>query len=127
MLTRLPPIAAIVALACLLATGNYSVAQPLVLLAIMLAPALLPRSVLYPGETDSPPDSPNDDGGGGRGPTSDPPAPPAPPGGGIPLPDAAPARVRVRDHDRLVLTPRPARRAPREPEPAPRRRRLPAR
>ena len=120
-----------VALVCLIATGNYAVAQPVVLLVIMLAPVLLPRSVLYPGATDSPPEGPDDDGGGGRGggrgPKSDPPAPPEPPGGGIPLPDAAPARVRIRDHDRPALTPRPARRTPREPEPAPHRRRLPAR
>jgi hypothetical protein len=116
-----------VALTCVVATGNFAVAQPLVLLVIVLAPTLLPRSVLYPGETDSPPDSSDEDGGGGRGPKTDPPVLPDAPRGGIPLPDADPARVRLRDHDRPVLTPRPARRGPREPEPAPRRRGLPAR
>jgi hypothetical protein len=40
-----------------------------------------------------------------------------PRGGGLPLPDAVPARVRLRDHRRLAeLIPRPARRM--APEPA---------
>ncbi len=45
------------------------------------------------------------------------PKPPAPPGGGIPLPDADQARVRLRDHRRLGdhLPARP-RRPVREPE-----------
>ena len=45
-----------------------------------------------------------------------------PGGGGLPLPDASPARVRLRDHRRLgELLPRPARRPVREPERAPKR------
>ncbi|MEA2196664.1 MAG: hypothetical protein QOJ25_715 [Solirubrobacteraceae bacterium] len=62
-------------------------------------------------------------GGSDDGPGSDrrgPAAPPRLPGGGLPLPDAEPARVRLRDHRRLAdLTPprdrRPAREPVREP------------
>lgn len=68
-----------------------------------------------------PPDSPprssgsDSDEGWGRGPRN-PPKPPEPPRGGIPLPDAIPARVRLRDHRRLadILPPR-ERRPVREP------------
>jgi hypothetical protein len=63
---------------------------------------------------DSPPHSDSDD-GWGRGPRQ-PPKPPEPPRGGIPLPDALPARVRLRDHRRLAeLLPRRERRPAREP------------
>jgi hypothetical protein len=63
---------------------------------------------------DSPPWSDSDD-GWGRGPR-EPPKPPESPRGGIPLPDAAPARVRLRDHRRLAdLLPRRDRRPAREP------------
>ena len=56
------------------------------------------------------------DGGWGHGPTR-PQAPPETPSGGLPLPDAQPARVRLRDHRRLAdLIPRPERRPAREPE-----------
>jgi hypothetical protein len=69
---------------------------------------------------DSPPssDSGSDD-GWGRGPRR-PPKPPEPPTGGIPLPDAVPARVRLRDHEKLgdLLPPR-ERRPAREPERTP--------
>ena len=52
--------------------------------------------------------------------------PGGPRGGGLPLPDAVPARVRLRDHRRMAdLIPRPARRA--APEPARSPRRVPAR
>ncbi|MDQ6749965.1 MAG: hypothetical protein M3Z33_04335 [Actinomycetota bacterium] len=71
-----------------------------------------------------PPDDPGGGGGGGNdrltprdlnGPSGD----------GVPLPDAAPARVRLRDHSRLSeRLPRPDRRRSDEPERAPRR--LPA-
>ena len=48
-----------------------------------------------------------------------------PRGGGLPLPDAVPARVRLRDHRRLAdLIPRPARRQ--APEPARQPPRVPA-
>jgi|SRR5581483_10780198 len=64
------------------------------------------------------PDSGSDD-GWGRGPKH-PPKPPSPPRGGIPLPDAVAARVRLRDHDRLPdkLPSRP-RRPAREPDRTP--------
>src|SRR5947209_18373119 len=67
-----------------------------------------------------PPDSQSGSGsdsdeGWGRGPRQ-PPKPPTPPRGGIPLPDAVPARVRLRDHRRLPdLVPPPPRRPVREP------------
>jgi len=55
------------------------------------------------------------DGGWGQRPPK-PPAPPDVPSGGLPLPDAVPARVRLRDHRRLpdLLPPR-ERRPVREP------------
>ena len=60
------------------------------------------------------------EGGGGPGP-SQPPSSPSPPRGGIPLPDADQARVRVRDHDRPerrgVRPRRPAREPGRAPVP----------
>ncbi len=56
------------------------------------------------------------DDGWGRGPKR-PPQPPEPPRGGLPLPDAQPANVRLRDHRRLGdhLPPR-ERRPAREPQ-----------
>ncbi|HEY5318409.1 MAG TPA: hypothetical protein VIJ20_10540 [Solirubrobacteraceae bacterium] len=63
-------------------------------------------------------------GGSDDGPGNSRPGPIAPssvPGGGLPLPDAEPARVRLRDHRRLAdLTPPRERRPAREPvrEPA---------
>lgn len=54
-----------------------------------------------------------DDGGddGGGPPPSPPERPTAPPGGSLPLPDARPARARLRGHGRLAdHLPRPARR-----------------
>src|SRR5690242_13618557 len=81
--------------------------------AILLLPALRDS----PG-TPPPSDSGSDD-GWGRGPRQ-PPKPSSPPGGGIPLPDAVAARVRLRDHARLAdHRPRPERRPAREPERAP--------
>jgi hypothetical protein len=63
-------------------------------------------------------DSGSDD-GWGHGPPR-PPEHPEPPTGGIPLPDAVPARVRLRDHRRLAdLLPRRERRPAREPERTP--------
>jgi hypothetical protein len=63
-----------------------------------------------------PPGSDSDD-GGGRGPDVPPTAPVAPSGGGLPLPDAVPARVRLRDHDRLAdRLPARERRPAREPD-----------
>jgi hypothetical protein len=82
--------------------------------ALMLVPALLYRR---PGGS---PGASDDDGGGGpgRGPH---PSPPPAPRGGVPLPDAEQARLRLREHGRLALGARRARRAPREPVRSPQR------
>jgi hypothetical protein len=74
---------------------------------LVLVPALLYRR---PGPST---DSTDDDGGGGRGPEP-PPAPSPRPRGGVPLPDAEQARLRIREHGRR-LSGRRARRAAREP------------
>jgi hypothetical protein len=67
--------------------------------------------------------SPPDEGEGGDGGGNDRLGPwerPGPGGGGLPLPDARPARVRLRDHSRLAdLLPSPGRRPAREPDRAP--------
>jgi hypothetical protein len=61
------------------------------------------------------------DDGWGRGPNP-PPQPPKPPRGGIPLADAEPARVRLREPGRLAdQLPHRERRRTREPERAPER------
>jgi hypothetical protein len=69
----------------------------------------------------------DEDGGGGSDRLA--PRPPrGPRGGGIPLPDAAPARVRLRGPDRLAdLLPAPERRREHAPSPAPAPARTPAR
>jgi hypothetical protein len=60
---------------------------------------------------------PDDDDGGGGGNDRISGGPKSSPSGGIPLPDAEPARIRLRSHERLCnLRPRPSRR--RVPEPA---------
>ncbi|MEA2390912.1 MAG: hypothetical protein QOK31_1021 [Solirubrobacteraceae bacterium] len=60
-----------------------------------------------------------DEGGGSY--RREPPRPSGPDGGGLPLPDARPARVRLRGPARLAdLRPAPARRPAREPAPGPR-------
>jgi len=72
--------------------------------ALMLAPALFTGG---PGGSPGPSSDGDGDGdsGGGGGGGSRPPAPPrGGPGGGIPLPDAQPARTRRRDHVRPVRT-----------------------
>lgn len=62
-----------------------------------------------------PPDDGNGDDGGGND-RVPPHRSDQPGGGGLPLPDAEPARVRLRDHRRLAdRRPRPARRPAREP------------
>jgi hypothetical protein len=74
----------------------------------------------------SPGDEEGDGGGGGGNDRVRPRDSGGPRGGGLPLPDAVPARVRLRDHRRLAdLIPGPARRA--LPEPGPRPRRVPSR
>src|SRR5690349_17478221 len=66
-----------------------------------------------PGEED-------EGGGGGSDRISD--TPKTSPSGGIPLPDAEPAPVRLRGHERLAdLLPKPERRRVTEPQPARRR------
>jgi hypothetical protein len=68
---------------------------------------------------------PPEEGEGGDGGGNDrlgPQIKPGPGGGGLPLPDAVPARVRLRDHTRLAdLLPTPPRRPERDPERPPRR------
>lgn len=82
--------------------------------AVLMIPALRDGPGLPPWN----PDSGSDD-GWGHGPEK-PPKPPEPPRGGIPLDDAIPARVRLRDHRRLAdLLPPRERRPAREPSPQP--------
>jgi hypothetical protein len=65
---------------------------------------------------------PEDDEGGGGGSDRIQRGPKTSPSGGIPLPDAVPARVRLRGPGRLAdLLPRPERRRVAEPDRAPRR------
>ena len=79
-------------------------------IAVLMFPALKDGQV-----TDHRSDSDGDD-GWGRGPRT-PDAPPTPPRGGLPLPDAVPARVRLREHGRLAdRLPGHDRRPSREPE-----------
>jgi hypothetical protein len=86
--------------------------------------------LMWPALKDTPvnPDRRSDgenDEGWGRGPKV-PPSPPEPPRGGIPLPDAQPAGIRLREHGRLGdrLPPRerrPTREPDRRPAPSPHR------
>jgi hypothetical protein len=83
----------------------------LAFVAALLIPALRDRPD-RPGEGS---DSGSDDGWGNH--PRQPLTPPGVPGGGLPLPDSVPARVRLRDHRRLgELVPSPARRPAREPQ-----------
>jgi hypothetical protein len=80
--------------------------------ALLMLPALRDHGSTWGSDSGS-------DDGWGRGPRR-PPLPPTPPRGGIPLPDAEPARVRLRDHRRLADSyrsrdRRPAREPAREP------------
>lgn len=88
------------------------------LLGLLCAVALLMPALRSP-EAHNHPDEGSDGGWGQR--TVTPPQP-SKPQGGLPLPDALPARVRLRDHHRLheLLPPR-VRRPAREPERAPER------
>lgn len=68
----------------------------------------------------SPPGEGEDDGGGGSPPRPHEPSGPRP--GGVPLPDARPARVRLREPVRLAdVLPAPARRPVRDPQRVPER------
>jgi hypothetical protein len=86
------------------------------LLGLVCAAALLIPALR--GPDNPPPGDGGSDGGWGR--RKETPPRPSKPRGGLPLPDAVPARVRLRDHRRLAeLLPRPARRQVREPERTP--------
>jgi hypothetical protein len=98
----------------LLTDGMAKVLLPFVLL-IMLATLMFVPALLY--ERAGPP-SDGSDGGGGSGP-DEPSAPPAGPRGGIPLPDAQQARLRVRDHTAPTLHGGVRRRRVSEPERTP--------
>jgi hypothetical protein len=84
-------------------TDYLGVAYLLLVLAVAFLPVLLRRPAPPTDQSDSGPDD-------GPGPPR-PPIRPNPPPGGIPLPDAAPARARLRDHERLAdgLSRRPRR------------------
>jgi hypothetical protein len=117
-LTRSVPVITFAGAVVSQATGRHELMQPLVLLTVALAPALLPRRILYPNSDPPPSGSDGRDDDGGHGPPRQP-TPPGGPRGGIPLPDADQARVRLRGHGRPALTrPRP-RRAAGEPERSP--------
>jgi hypothetical protein len=85
------------------------------LLGLICAVALLLPALRAGPDIPPRPERGSDDGWG-----HGPPKPPTPldlPPGGLPLPDASPARVRLRDHRRLAeLLPRRDRRPAREPE-----------
>jgi hypothetical protein len=82
--------------------------------AVLMIPAL--RDM--PDGPPRPPDDGSDDGWGNR--PRQPRDPSDVPGGGLPLPDAKPARVRLRDHRRMRdRLPRRERRPAREPERTP--------
>ena len=83
--------------------SQLSGSDPLVLVyvlcvfaAALLIPALLCRFVFPPRPSDS-----DSDDGWGKGPQQ-PPIPPDPPRGGVPLDDAEPSQLRLRDHSRLA-------------------------
>jgi hypothetical protein len=95
------------------------------LVALMLGGALF--AMFLRSDSQARPDGTDDDenegGGGGNDRISD--KPKTSPSGGIPLPDAEPAPVRLRGHERLAdLRPRPLRRPAREPQRSPVRRRV---
>jgi hypothetical protein len=118
-LLRLMPVLVALALTPIIVPGSATMFPYLLIMAVLLGPACLPRSVLYP-DHGSPPDCRDaDDSAGGTPPG--PPTPPTAPQDGIPLPDADPARIRVRGHGRRDLVPTRKRRATREPEHTPQR------
>jgi hypothetical protein len=85
----------------------------LVCAAVLIIPALRDDPGLPPRRSD-----PGSDDGWGRGPGN--PPPPKPPRGGIPLPDAEPAGIRLRDHRKLGDgLPKRDRRPAREPDRTP--------
>jgi hypothetical protein len=91
-------------------------AMVLLLAATLLFAWLLPWALGW--FEDSPPDD-GSDGGGGSGPPA--PRSPEPPRGGLPLPDAEPARARRRDRHPAAGRHLRSRRATREPSRVPER------
>jgi hypothetical protein len=90
------------------------------LVALVLGAALFMMFVRSDRASGGEPPEEDEGGGGGSDRISD--APKTSPSGGIPLPDAEPAPVRLRGHERLAdLLPKPDRRRVTEPEPARRR------
>jgi hypothetical protein len=87
----------------------------LVCAAVLIIPALRDGPEIPPRRQD-----PGSDGGWGRGPDLPPKPAPDAPRGGIPLPDAEPALIRLRDH-RTLSDQRPTRerRPAREPDRTP--------
>lgn len=93
----LGPLELVLATALLLLPGLTVAAGTVGFLPFLSLPALfiLPALLLSDGEG---PSEGNDDDGGGGGGQPPRPRPPKSPWGGVPLPDADPARVRRRDH-----------------------------
>jgi hypothetical protein len=90
------------------------------LVALVLGAALFMMFVRSDRASGGEPPEEDEGGGGGSDRISD--APKTSPSGGIPLPDAEPAPVRLRGHERLAdLLPKPDRRRVTEPEPGRRR------
>lgn len=84
----------------------------LVCAAVLIIPALRDSPEIPPSRPDS-----GSDGGWGRGPDLPPKPAPDAPRGGIPLPDAEPALIRLRDHRRFSeQLPERERRPAREPD-----------
>ncbi len=83
-------------------------------LGLVCAVLLIVPAIRNPPEPPQPPGGGSGGGGGLRRPV---PQTPVRPSGGIPLPDAEPSRIRLREPGRLRdLLPRPARRPAREPD-----------
>ena len=90
-------------------SGTDTYAPLLSIPALLLIPGLLFRG------GGPPPDG--GDGGGGTGPEPPSPPPPFRPRGGLPLPDAEPAKIRLRDHRRPTWRPARSRGGPCHPHP----------
>lgn len=116
----LPVVPAVIA-AILLAFGELRVlpesvsATLLLTLVFLTVPGVMLVPMLLYRRPSGPSDSSDDDGGGGGGPGPPRPAQPPRPRGGVPLPDAEQARMRIREHGRRLTAGRRARRPAREP------------
>lgn len=89
--------------------GGFNVlglATPLLILAVVFMPIFFRRRAEPPDTAD-----PGSDGGPANGPWEPPVGPSSPPGG-LPLPDAEQADLRLRDHGRLAARRRVRRRGP---------------